>query len=146
MQLSPKLAQNGWIFLVGYTELVIAIQFIWQFPFSDPVSNSNTIAVLVGLEDYDDDLWTGLALHITILFACWLQLATYDYLEVRKRALQSSLASLSVDAQATTQKANVDQTSEGDSLLVTATKSEEEAQATDSSEKSAAEPKVRCLQ
>jgi len=32
------------------------------------------------MEDYQGDLWSGLALHVAILGASWLQLVTYWYL------------------------------------------------------------------
>jgi hypothetical protein len=88
--ISQSFAQKYWVLLVVYTEVVILFQFFWQFSPTDGVPSDNILVVLFGIK-YFDNFWLGLAFHLSILAAAWLQLRTFRFLE--KRVLQERVAS-----------------------------------------------------
>jgi hypothetical protein len=85
--LFPNLAKAAWISLVIYTNLVIVLQFIWQFSFA---ANSNVIyRRLWGLETHTN-LWYQLRFHLVILIFAAIQLHAFDLLRQKTRELETS--------------------------------------------------------
>lgn len=75
----PRLARIGWVSLVIYTELVIALKFLWQMSFADGKSQR-----FWGLEG-GDSLWLELRFHLVILFFTAIQMDAYEHLAWRER-------------------------------------------------------------
>ena len=89
--ISQSLAQRYWILLVIYTEVVILFQYFWQFSPTDGVPSDNLLVILFGIK-YFDSFWLGLAFHLSILAAAWLQLRTFKFLEKRVLAERGTSA------------------------------------------------------
>jgi hypothetical protein len=83
----PKLAKSGWASLVIYTELVICLQFAWQFIYVD--TDISTVTRIWGLEKVDN-LWYQLRFPLIILAFTVIQLDMYAVLD-RKTAQRQLL-------------------------------------------------------
>ena len=77
----PAVARFAWTSLVLYTELVILLQFIWQFSFARQASLDSS--ELWGLRKSDNGLWSLLVYHVIILFFTGVQLQAYRLLDRR---------------------------------------------------------------
>ncbi|KAI3651575.1 hypothetical protein MP228_002878 [Amoeboaphelidium protococcarum] len=82
--LYPQLAQRFWLALVVYTELVICLQFFWQFQFAQP----NAVSEIWGLEK-SNNLWQLLVFHLVILLFTAVQQDVYQSLRQRQMGVSN---------------------------------------------------------